>query len=83
MKTKNISIDIRKNKNVPFKETYVVFYKKQDKVRIVQKFIDPAKNQAITLNFKECKRLMNLLHEYLFDETFVPKHGRMEIFKHE
>ena len=81
MKTKNISIDIKKNSKVPLKETYLVFHKHKNKVNIVQKFIDQTNNQSITLNFKECERLMNLLNFYLFDDKFVLFHDRMIIFE--
>ena len=83
MKTKNISIDIKKNAKVPLKETYIVFHKQKNKVNIVQKFINQNNNQSITLNFKECERLMNLLHFYLFDDKFEPIHDRMIIFEKE
>jgi len=81
MFTKNISIDIEKGKKVPLKETYVVFYKSKDKIRIVQKFVDETKNQSITLNLNECKRFINLLNFYSFDGKFEPFKDNMLIFK--
>ena len=81
MKTKNISVNIKKNKKVPFKETYLVFNKQKDKVRIVQKFIDETKNQSITFNFNECERLINLLNFYLFNGKFEPFKDKMLIFE--
>lgn len=80
MKTKNISVNIRKGIKVPFKETYLVFYKSRIKVKIEQKFIDPTRNHTIILNYKECKRLMNLFNEFLFDGKFSAEKGRMEVF---
>lgn len=44
MITKNISIEIKKNEKIPIKETFLVFYKTEKKVRIAQKFIDQEKN---------------------------------------
>ncbi len=81
MFTKNISIDIEKGKKVPLKETYVVFYKSKDKIRIVQKFVDGTKNQSITLNLNECKRFINLLNFYSFDNKFEPFKDNMLIFE--
>ncbi len=80
MKTKNISVNIGRGNKVPSKETYLVFYKSKNKVKIEQKFIDPTKNHTIILNYKECKRLMNLFNEFLFDGNFTPEKGRMEVF---
>lgn len=81
MFTKNISIDIEKGKKVPLKETYLVFFKFKNKVRLVQKFIDETKNQSITLNFNECERLINLLNFYLFNGKFEPFKDKMLIFE--
>lgn len=81
MFTKNISIDIEKGKKVPLKETYVVFYKSKDKIRIDQKFVDESKNQSITLNLNECKRFINLLNFYSFDNKFEPFKDNMLIFE--
>ena len=72
MKSKNISINIKEGNKIPFKETYVIFYKSKDIVKIEQKFIDQTKNQKILLNFRECKRLMNLLNELVFNDEFKP-----------
>jgi len=81
MFTKNISIDIEKGKKVPLKETYVVFYKSKDKIRIVQKFVDETNNQSVTLNLNECKRFINLLNFYSFDGKFEPFKDNMLIFE--
>jgi hypothetical protein len=81
MFTKNISIDIEKGKKVPLKETYVVFYKSKDKIRIDQKFVDESQNQSITLNLNECKRFINLLNFYSFDNKFEPFKDNMLIFE--
>lgn len=81
MFTKNISVDIEKGKKVPLKETYVVFYKSKDKIRIDQKFVDESKNQSITLNLNECKRFINLLNFYSFDNKFEPFKDNMLIFE--
>ena len=81
MFTKNISIDIEKGKKVPLKETYVVFYKSKDKIRIVQRFVDETKNQSITLTLNECKRFINLLNFYSFDGKFEPFKDNMLIFE--
>jgi len=81
MFTKNISIDIEKGKKVPLKETYVVFYKSKDKIRIDQKFVDESQNQSITLNLNECKRFINLLNFYSFDNKFEPFKENMLIFE--
>ena len=81
MKTKNISVCIKKDEKIPFKETYIVFYDSVNKVRIDQKFINPSKNQSITLNTEECKRLVNLLHHYKFNGKFNPYKDNMLIFE--
>ena len=81
MRTKNISVQIRKGKKVPQKETYVVFYKHNNKIKIDQKFINPSLNQSITLEFQECERLMNLLYSYVFEDKFVPVKDKMVIFE--
>jgi len=81
VRTKNISIQIRKGKKVPQKETYVVFYKRKSKIKIDQKFINPSLNQSITLEFQECERLMNLFNSFLFDGKFKPIKDKMVIFE--
>ena len=81
MLTKNISIDIKKGKKVPLKETYLVFYKFKDKVKLVQKFIDDKNNQSITLNFEECQRLINLLDYNFFEGKFSPFKDKMLVFE--
>jgi len=78
--TKNISIDIKKGEKVPLKETYLVFYKFKNKVKLVQKFIDDKNNQSIILNFEECQRLINLFDFYLFDGKFSSFKDKMLVF---
>jgi hypothetical protein len=81
VKTKNISVNIIKDKKIPFKETYIVFYKSKNKIKIEQKFIDKTKNQSITLNYKECEKLINLLTTFIFNGKFEPKKGKMLRFE--
>ena len=81
MKTKNISINKRKEEKVPFKETFLVFYKLKNKIKLSQKYIDSKKNQEITLNLKECKRLMNLFNQFLFEGKYKPNLDRMLVFQ--
>lgn len=81
MLTKNISIDIKKGKKVPLKETYLVIYKFKDKVKLVQKFVDDKNNKTITLNIEECQRLINLLDFYLFKGKFTPFKDKMIVFE--
>ena len=81
MKTKNISVNIKKDEEIPFKETYIAFYKRKNKIKIDQKFIDKSKNQSITLNFKECERLINLLTLFVFNGKFEPNKGKMLRFE--
>ena len=81
MISKNISIEIRKNEKVPIKETYLVFYKQKNKVKVEQKFIDDSLNQSITLKREECKRLINLLTHFMFDGEFKPIKDRMIIYE--
>lgn len=77
MKTKNISVNIKKNEEIPFKETYIVFYKSKNKIKIDQKFIDATKNQSIALSYTECERLINLLTLFVFNGKYKPKKIRM------
>jgi hypothetical protein len=77
MLTKNISVEIEKGKKVPLKETYLVFYKSKNDIKLVQKFIDKTKNVSISLDFNECKRLINLLNFYLLDGDFEPYMDKM------
>ena len=81
MKTKNISVNIKKDEKIPFKETYIAFYKNKNKIKIEQKYIDKTKNQSITLNFKECERLINLLTLFVFNGKFEPYKGKMLRFE--
>ncbi|MFX1310196.1 MAG: hypothetical protein ACFE9M_00015 [Promethearchaeota archaeon] len=77
MKTKNISVNMKKGKKIPFKETYITFYKHKKRIKINQRFIEQTKNQSITLNFKECERLINLLTFFVFNGKFEPYEGKM------
>lgn len=79
MLTKNISVELEQGKKVPSKETYVVFYKSRNKIRIVQKFTSDPKNKLIELNTEECERLMNLLHFYLFNGNYEYRKDTMLI----
>jgi len=36
MKTKNISINLKKDENIPIKETYIVSYRNEEKIKIEQ-----------------------------------------------
>ena len=81
MKTKNISVNIRKDEKIPFKETYIAFYKSKNKISIEQKYVDKTKNQSVTLNLKECERLINLLTSFVFNGKFEPYKGKMLRFE--
>ncbi len=81
MKTKNISINIKKEEKVPFKETYLVFNRALNKTKIVQKFLDSKKNQEITLNLKECIRMMNLFNKIFFNGKFKPSLDKVIVFQ--
>ncbi len=81
IKTKNISINIKKKNIIPFKETYLIFYTREKKTKIVQKFVNSKKNQSIVLNYEECTRLMNLFNSYFFKGNFKPLKDHMVIFQ--
>jgi len=81
MFTKNISIDIKKGEKVPLKETYLVFSKSKNNIRLDQKFKDETKNISVSLNFDECYRLMNLLNFYVFDGKYQYYKDKMLIFE--
>lgn len=81
MISKNISVYLRKNRKVPFKEKYVVISASEKKVRIHQKFPDATKNQKIELNFDECKRLMNILSHYAFKGTYTYSKDKAIIYR--
>ncbi|MHA1256507.1 MAG: hypothetical protein ACTSPS_13000 [Promethearchaeota archaeon] len=81
MFTKNISIEIKKGAKTPLKETYLVFYKEKNKIDIVQKFIDESKNNSITINLNECKRLINLFDFYLFNGEYESYKDEMLVFE--
>ncbi len=77
MLTKNISVELKQGNTVPSKETYVVFHKSSNKIRIAQKFVRESENQTITLNREECERMMNLLQFYLFDGNYKYEKDKM------
>jgi len=81
MRTKNISVHIKKDEKIPFKEVYITFFKSKNKITISQKFLDQTKNQSITLNFKECERLINLLISFVFNGNFKYYKGKMLMFE--
>ena len=81
MKTKNISINIKKKNLLPFKETYLVFYTRKKKVKMVQKFVNSKKNQSIVLNYEECTRLMNLFNRFFFEGNYKPIKDHMVVFQ--
>ena len=81
MITKNISVELQKNENLPLKETYIVVFNSKKKIKIEQKYIKQDANQKITLNIHECKRLINLLHHYLLDDDFKPYKDKVLKFK--
>jgi len=81
MKSKNISVNIKKNKEVPFRETYIVIQESRKKVRIHQKYIDSKKNQKIELNFEESERLMNLLSYYVFKGNYKYSKDRVIFYR--
>lgn len=80
MISKNISVNIKKNQKVPFKETYIVIQNTKNKVYLHQKFKNSEKNQKIALNFEECERLMNLLSHYVFKGDYKYSKDKVKIF---
>ncbi|MFX0019551.1 MAG: hypothetical protein ACFFBT_01580 [Promethearchaeota archaeon] len=81
MISKNISVKIKKNQEVPFKETYIVIHNSKQKVYLHQKFINSRKNQKIDLKFEECKRLMNLLSIYVFKGNYEYSKDKVIIYR--
>jgi hypothetical protein len=81
MISKNISVNLRRNQSVPFKETYIVIQKSKQKINFYQKFIDPGENQKIELNFEECQRLMNLLYNYVFSGKYEYSNNKVIIYR--
>ncbi|MFX1497904.1 MAG: hypothetical protein ACFFBH_10280 [Promethearchaeota archaeon] len=81
MISKNISVNIKKSQEVPFKETYIVIQNTKNKVYLHQKFKNLEKNQKIELNFEECERLMNLLFCYVFKGTYKYSRDNVKIYR--
>ncbi len=77
MLTKNISVELESGKKVPSKEIYIVFSKSNKKIRLDQKFVKESNNQSITLNYEECRRLMNLLNFYVFRGEYAYSKDKM------
>ncbi|TXT60941.1 MAG: hypothetical protein BAJALOKI1v1_1210002 [Promethearchaeota archaeon] len=70
MITKNISVNLRENQEIPWKETYVVIQESRKKVILHQKVVNSKENQVIELNLEECERLMNILFHYAFKRNY-------------
>lgn len=81
MITKNISVRIKKNHKVPFKETYIAIHNSQRKILLHQKYINSKKNQKIELNIEECERMMNLINFYVFDGLYEYSKDNMRIYR--
>ncbi|TXT58606.1 MAG: hypothetical protein BAJALOKI2v1_340038 [Promethearchaeota archaeon] len=81
MKSKNISVNIRKNEEVPYKEIYMIIKNSKQQVFLHQKFIDSEKNQKVILNFEECERLMNLFYYYVFKKKYEYAKDRVRIYR--
>ncbi|MFX1235784.1 MAG: hypothetical protein ACFFBY_14725 [Promethearchaeota archaeon] len=81
MKSKNISVNIKENHEIPFKETYIVIHNSKHKIDIHQKFSISKNNQKIELTFEECERLMNLLFYYVFKENYQYSKDKVLIYR--
>lgn len=81
MISKNVSLKIKKNKEIPFKEIYIIIRNSKQKVCLYQKFINSGKNQKIELDFKECERLMNLLFYYVFNGNYQYSKDKVIIYR--
>jgi hypothetical protein len=81
MKSKNISVQIKHNENIPFKETYIIIRKSTQKVSLYQKCIDSQQNQKIELNYEECTRLMSLLVHYVFHDKYEYSKDKVIIYR--
>jgi hypothetical protein len=79
--SKNISMNLRKEKTIPYKETYLTIRSFQKNVNLHQKFSDSRRNQKIDLNFEECKRLMNLLAYYAFKGKYKYSKDQVIIYR--
>lgn len=80
MLSKNISVQIRPDEKVPNKETYIIISDNKKKIKLEQKFIKQERNQMIELNYEECERLMNILHHFVFKESYIYKKDKLLIF---
>ena len=81
MKSKNISVNIKKTEIIPYKETYIVIQETKKTIKFVQKFKTQTENQVITLDYNECERLMNLLHYYVFKGKYQYKKDKVLIIR--
>ncbi|MFW9872726.1 MAG: hypothetical protein ACFFG0_06445 [Candidatus Thorarchaeota archaeon] len=81
MISKNISVNIEKDQELPFKETYIIIHNSQKIIGLKQKYINPKKNQTVELNFEECERLMNLLFYYVFNGKYNYTKDTMKIYR--
>lgn len=81
MISKNVSINIKKEKEIPFKETYIIIHNSKQKLSLFQKYINSRKNQKIELNFEECERLMNLLFYYVFNRNYKYTKDKVRIYR--
>lgn len=81
MISKNISVNIKNNQKVPFKETFIVIQKTKNVAILYQKFKNSEKNQKIELSFKECERLMNLLSYYVFKGDYKYSKDKLIIYR--
>ena len=81
MISKNISVKIKKNQEIPFKEPYIVIHNSKEQAYLHQKFVNSRKNQKIELNFEECERLMNLLFYYVFEGNYEYSKDKVKIYR--
>lgn len=81
MISKNISVNIKKDQKVPFKETFIIIHSSKPQLDINQKFNNSSKNQKIKLSFEECERLMNLLYYYVLNGKYKYTKDKMIIYR--
>lgn len=81
MISKNISVNVKDDQDLPFKETFIIIHASNKKLNLYQKYINPQKNQKIELKFEDCKRLMNLLFYYVFNGDFQYSKDKMIVYK--
>lgn len=81
MISKNISVNIKKDQKVPFKERFMIVHSSKRRIDINQKFSNSRKNQKIKLNFEECERLMNLLYYYVLNGKYKHTKDKMIIYR--